>query len=78
MLGGPTVQTTSHVPRHQSCLPTGMTDTEESLRELCVLKEAGGPLSPTSDFGGAGGAADVAPARWTAPGVNLRRVLRVS
>ena len=33
--------------------------------------------SPISDFGSAGGAADVVPTRWTAPGVNLRRVLRV-
>ena len=65
MLGGPTVQT-SPVPRHQRGLPTGMTDAGESLREPCVLKGAGGPPSPTSDFGGAGGAADVAPARWTA------------
>ena len=47
------------------------------LREPCVLNGAGGPPSPTAEFGGAGGAADVAPARWTAPGVNLRRVLRV-
>ena len=31
----------------------------------------GGPSSPISDFEGASGAADVAPARWTAPGVNL-------
>ena len=76
MLGGPTVQT-SPVPRHQRGLPTGMTDAGESLREPCVLRGAGGPPSPTSDFGGAGGAADVAPTCWTAPGVNLRRVLRV-
>ena len=58
-------------------MPTGMTDAGESLREPCVLRGAGGPPSPTSDFGRAGGAGDVAPARWTAPGVNLRRVLRV-
>ena len=76
MLGGPTVQT-SRVPRHHRGLPTGMTDAGESLREPCVLRGAGGPPSPTSDFGGAGGAADVAPTCWTAPGVNLRRVLRV-
>ena len=76
MLGGSTVQT-SRVPRHQRGLPTGMTDAGESLLEPCVLKGEGGPPSPTSDFGGAGGVADVAPARWTAPGVNLRRVLRV-
>ena len=54
-----------------------MTDAGESLREPYVLKGAGGPHSPTSDFGSAGGAVDVAPARWTSPGVNLRRVLRV-
>ena len=74
--GGPTVQT-SRGPRHQRGLPTGMTDAGESLREPCVLRGAGGPLSPTSDFGDADGAADVAPARWTAPGVILRRILRV-
>ena len=41
---------------------SGMKDAGESLREPCVLKGAGGPPSFTSDFGGAGGAADVAPA----------------
>ena len=68
---------TSRVPRQQRGLPTSMTDAGESLWEPCVLRGSGGRPSPTSDFGGAGGAADVAPARWTAPGVNLRRVLRV-
>ena len=47
-----------------------MTDAGESLQDPCVL-------SPISNFGGAGGAADVAPARWTTPRVNLQRVLRV-
>ena len=42
-----------------------MTDAGESLREPCVLRGAGGPPSPTSDFGGAGGAADVAPPSLT-------------
>ena len=64
MLGGPTVQT-SRVPRHQRGLPTGMTDAGESLREPCVLKGEGGPPGPTSDFGGGGGAADVAPPSLT-------------
>ena len=76
MLGGPTVQT-SRVQRHQRGLPTGMTDVGESLREPCVLRGTGGPLSPISNFGCAGGVADVAPTRWTTPWVYLRRVLRV-
>ena len=54
-----------------------MTDVGESMREPCVMRGAGGPPSPTSDFRGADGAADMAPARWTAPGVNQQRVLRV-
>ena len=76
MLGGSTVQT-SRVPRHQRGLPTGMTDAGESLREPCVLRGAGESPIPTSDFGVAGGAPDVAPTRWTTPGVSLRRVLHV-
>ena len=76
MLGGPTMQI-SRVPRHQTGLPTGMTDAGESPREPCVLRGAGGPSSPISHFGGAGGAAVVAPTRWSIPGVKLRRVLRV-
>ena len=51
-----------------------MTDAEERLREPCVLRGEEGSPSPISNFGGAGGTADVAP---TTPGVNLRRVLRV-
>ena len=76
MLGGPTVQT-SRVPRHHRGLPTGMTDAGESLREPYVLKGAGGSPSSISNFGVTGGTADVATTRWTTPGVNLRRVLRV-
>ena len=67
----------SRMPRHQRGLPTGMTDAGESLREPCVLREVGGPPNPISKFRGAGGATDVAPTRWTTPGVNLQRVLRV-
>ena len=37
----------------------------------------GEPPSPISNFGGASGAADVAPACWITPGVNLRSILRV-
>ena len=55
----------------------GMTDAGESLRESCVLRGARGPPSPISNFRGAGGTADVLATRWTAPGVKLRRVLRV-
>ena len=44
MLGGLTVQT-SRVQRQQWSLPTGMTDTGESLREPCILRGAGGPSS---------------------------------
>ena len=40
----------------------------ESLREPCVLRGAGEPPSPISNFGGAGGAADVTHTRWTTPG----------
>ena len=54
-----------------------MMDVGESLAEPCVLRCAGGPLNPISNFGGAGWAANVAPKRWTTPGVNLRRDLRV-
>ena len=54
-----------------------MTDAGESLRQPCVLRGAGGPLPLFLILWGAGGAADVAPTRWTIPGVNLRRVLRV-
>ena len=68
---------TSRVPRHQRGLPTRMTDAVESLQEPYVLRGAGGPPSPISSLGSAGGAADVAPTRWTTPGVNLRRVLCV-
>ena len=71
---------TSRVPRHQRGLPTGMTDVGKSLREPCVLRGAGGPSSPISNFGGADGAADVALARGvalTTPGKNLRRILHV-
>ena len=42
-----------------------------------ILPWEGGPPSPISNFGGAGGTADAAPARWTAPGVKLRRYLCV-
>ena len=71
--GFPTVHT-FRVPRHQSA---GMTDAGESLGEPCVLRGAGGPPSSIFNFGAAGGAADVAPTRWTTPGVNLRRGLSV-
>ena len=57
MLGGPTVLT-SRVLRHQRGLPAGMMDAGESLREPCVLRGAGGPPRPISNFRGAGGAAD--------------------
>ena len=42
-----------------------------------LLRGVGRPPSPISNLGSAGGAADVALARWTTPGVNLRRALRV-
>ena len=62
ILRDPTVQT-SRVPRYQRGRPTGMTDAGESLQGPCVLRGAGGPPSPISNFRGAGGAADVAPTR---------------
>ena len=68
---------TSRVPRHQRGLPTGMTDAGESLQEPFVLRRAGGPPSPISNFRSSGGAADMALTRWTTPGVNLGRVVRV-
>ena len=76
MLGGPTVHI-SWVPRHQRGLRTGMTDAGQSLREPCVLRGTGGPLSPISNFGGACEVADVPPTRWTNPGVNLRGIVRL-
>ena len=45
--------------------------------ETHVLKEAEGSPSPISDFGDTSGAADVVPACWTTPGMNLQRVLHV-
>ena len=76
MLRGLTVQN-SRVARHQRGLSTGMTDAGESQREPGVMRGVGEPPSPISNFGGTGGAADVAPTRWTSPGANLRRVLRM-
>ena len=58
-------------------LPTGITDAVESLRDPCLLKRVGGPPSLISDFGGAGEAADVAPACWTTLVVNFQRLLHV-
>ena len=64
------------MPSHQRDQPSGVTGAGENLRESCVLRGAGVPLTFISNYGVAGGAADVAPARWTRPGVNLRRALR--
>ena len=68
---------TPPVPRHYRGLLSRMTDAWENLRDPCVLKGTGGPLNPLSDFGGATETADVAPAYWTIPGVNLQWVLHV-
>lgn len=53
-----------------------MTGAGQSPRDPCTLR-GGGPLSPAFCFGSGRGDAEVAPARGTRPGVNLRRVLRV-
>ena len=61
--------------QHQVSQPL-MTGAGQSLRDPCILRR-GGPPRPTFCFGSDRGAADVAPARRTRPGVNLRRALRV-
>ena len=54
-----------------------MTDAEENLRNLCVLREVGGLPCPISDFGDAGEFAYMELACWVIPEVNFPRVLRV-
>ena len=76
LLGGLTVQTPL-MPRHQRGLVDHMTGAGQSLRDPCIPMGARGPPRFAFSFGGAGRCADVAPARRTIPGVNLRRVLRV-
>ena len=58
-------------------LPTYMTNLGVSVWDPCVLRGAGESPSFISDFGGAGGIADVAIVSWTIPGENLQRVLYV-
>ena len=52
-----------------------MMDAVESLPDLSILTEVG--ESPIFNFQVADGIADVMPASWTIPGLNLQRVLHV-
>ena len=74
LLGGPTAQI-AWEPRHQRDLPTQMRDVGESLRDPCVLRDAGWFPCLFFNFGSTNGVEDRTRNRWNVPWVKIQRVL---